>query len=135
MKLPGMFHELVGGGSKLLRAAPRFCREHLATIEMGANALRQVVMASGASLRTTGEGTPEKLLLPELPGAPHTLRYGVVPAIVKEECAFFATEPTRQTTVKVDHAITVAFDGVFRGEHLEAARTRQFTFHPFPRAQ
>jgi hypothetical protein len=131
-KLSSTFHELLSGCPGLLRAAAHFGREHCATIEMGANAIGQVFMASGAPIRAAGEGTREKLVLPERPGAWRAHRYGMVPAIVKEKSAFFAAEPARQATVKVDHAITVEFDGVFRGEHLQAARTRQLRFHSHP---
>jgi hypothetical protein len=92
---------------------------------MGSNAAGQVFTAPRASVRPAGERAPEKLFLPEPPGARHALPYRVVPAVVNEKCAFFAAEPARQATVNVGHAITVAFDGVFRGKHLEAARTRQ----------
>jgi hypothetical protein len=85
---------------------------------MGANAIGQVFMASGAPIRAAGEGTREQLVLPEGPGAWRAHRYGMVPAIVKKKSAFFAAEPSRQATAEVDHAIAVAFDGVFGGDPL-----------------
>jgi hypothetical protein len=134
-KLSSTLHELLSGCPGLLRASAHFRREHCATIEMGANAVGQVFMASGASIRAAGEGTREKLVLPERPCAWRAHRYGMVPAIVKEKSAFFAAEPPRQATVEVDHAITVAFDGILRREHVQAARTRQLRFHSILRAR
>jgi hypothetical protein len=99
---------------------------------MGANAIGQIFMASGAPIRAAGEGTREKLILPERPGAWRAHRYGVVPTIVKEKSAFFSAEPPRQATIEVDHAIAVAFDGVFGGDHLRTPWARWLRWHLHP---
>jgi hypothetical protein len=123
-KLPGVFHELSGGCPELLRPSAHFRREHRAAVEMGAKALGHVFKAPRAPIRVAGEGPPEQFVLPEPPGARHALRYGVVPAAVKEKGAFFAAEPLRQATVEVDDAITVDFDGIPGRDRLRAPWTR-----------
>jgi hypothetical protein len=124
-KLVGLFYKLLGGRPCCLRPTSHFRWEHRAIVEMGSSTVGQVFTAPGASVRAAGEGVPGKLVESEAPGARNAVRYGVVPAVVNEKCAFFAAEAARQATVKVNNTITVAFDGVFRGEHPQAARTRQ----------
>jgi hypothetical protein len=96
---------------------------------MGAKALGHVFKAPRAPIRVAGEGPPEQFVLPEPPGARHAIRYGVVPAVVKEKGAFFAAEPLRQATVEVDDAITVDFDRIPGRDRLRAPWTRWLRCH------
>jgi len=92
---------------------------------MGANSVGQIFTASGAQIGVVAEQAGGKLVLSEAPGARHAPRNDMVPAVFVEKRLLFAGQPARPAAVKVNHPVTIAFDGVLRRDYpraLEASR-------------
>jgi hypothetical protein len=91
---------------------------------MGTNPFGQVPAALWASIHAVTEQAREKLFLPEDPGARHTLHDPMIPAVLEEEHALFTCKAARLEAVDVNHAITVALDGVLGRDRPGATGTR-----------
>lgn len=120
LELAVLSDKLLGGHARFLRLAEAFGPKDRTAVEMGANGIGQVPTALRAPICIAGRAQ-EQFVRPKAPGARDAIRDGMFPAVLVQVNTLFEAESARPAAVKVDHAATVAVDGVLRREHLPAS--------------